>query len=77
LAARSPWVHAGIRPFDHLVPQAPASPGWRLVADGRRGVLNRYPLPADNPFVNQFFNLFFDALVKDDRFVCHAPMLAI
>jgi pimeloyl-ACP methyl ester carboxylesterase len=24
-------------------------------------VLSRYPLPADNPFVNQFFNLFFGA----------------
>jgi 3-oxoadipate enol-lactonase len=24
-------------------------------------VLNRYPLPADNPFVNQFFNLLFGA----------------
>jgi pimeloyl-ACP methyl ester carboxylesterase len=32
-------------------------------------VLNRYPLPADSPFVNQFFNLFFgSAQRKDDRF---------
>ena len=27
-------------------------------------VLSRYPLPADNPFVNQFFNLFFGAKQK-------------
>lgn len=32
-------------------------------------VLNRYPLPSDNPFVNQFFNLFFGGPQrKDDRF---------
>lgn len=32
-------------------------------------VLNRYPLPADSAFVNQFFNLFFGcAQTKDDRF---------
>jgi pimeloyl-ACP methyl ester carboxylesterase len=32
-------------------------------------VLNRYPLPADSPFVNQFFNLFFGcAQRKDNRF---------
>lgn len=32
-------------------------------------VLNRYPLPSDSPFVNQFFNLFFgSAQRKDDRF---------
>lgn len=32
-------------------------------------VLNRFPLPADNPFVNQFFNLFFGGPQrKDDRF---------
>jgi pimeloyl-ACP methyl ester carboxylesterase len=27
-------------------------------------VLSRYPLPADNPFVNQFFNLFFGSRQK-------------
>jgi pimeloyl-ACP methyl ester carboxylesterase len=27
-------------------------------------VLSRYPLPADNPFVNQFFNLFFGTKQK-------------
>ena len=27
-------------------------------------VLSRYPLPADNPFVNQFFNLFFGSKQK-------------
>src|SRR5437588_9316482 len=29
-------------------------------------VLNRYPLPADNPFVNQFFNLLFGARQDND-----------
>ena len=29
-------------------------------------VLNRFPLPADNPFVNQFFNLLFGAPQKQD-----------
>ena len=29
-------------------------------------VLNRYPLPSDNPFVNQFFNLLFGARQKRD-----------
>jgi len=29
-------------------------------------VLNRYPLPADNPFVNQFFNLLFGSRQKPD-----------
>jgi pimeloyl-ACP methyl ester carboxylesterase len=28
-------------------------------------VLNRFPLPADNPFVNQFFNLLFGGRTKD------------
>jgi pimeloyl-ACP methyl ester carboxylesterase len=29
-------------------------------------VLNRFPLPADNPFVNQFFNLLFGARQDDE-----------
>lgn len=29
-------------------------------------VLNRYPLPSDNPFVNQFFNLFFGGPQRQD-----------
>ena len=29
-------------------------------------VLNRYPLPSDNPFVNQFFNLLFGARQDND-----------
>ncbi len=37
-------------------------------------VLNRFPLPADNPFVNQFFNLLFGARQDNDAlfdFVTH------
>jgi pimeloyl-ACP methyl ester carboxylesterase len=29
-------------------------------------VLNRFPLPADNPFINQFFNLLFGGRTKKD-----------
>ena len=32
-----------------------------LIQQVARTVLNRFPLPADNPFVNQFFNLLFGA----------------
>jgi pimeloyl-ACP methyl ester carboxylesterase len=30
-------------------------------------ILSRYPLPADNPFVNQFFNLLFGSKQKQDQ----------
>jgi pimeloyl-ACP methyl ester carboxylesterase len=30
-------------------------------------VLSRYPLPADSPFVNQFFNLLFGGRPRDER----------
>jgi pimeloyl-ACP methyl ester carboxylesterase len=35
-----------------------------LLQEVARMVLTRYPLPADNPFVNQFFNLFFGSRQK-------------
>jgi pimeloyl-ACP methyl ester carboxylesterase len=32
-----------------------------------RAILSRYPLPADNPFINQFFNLLFGGRQKQGR----------
>lgn len=56
--------------LSHLVLQgtgARLEPG--LLPQVAGTVLKRYPLPADSPFVNQFFNLFFGcAQNKDDRF---------
>ncbi len=37
-----------------------------LIHQVAKTVLNRFPLPADNPFVNQFFNLLFGAPQKQD-----------
>ncbi|MFO0964665.1 MAG: alpha/beta hydrolase [Gemmataceae bacterium] len=56
--------------LSHLILQgtgARLEPGLLPMVAGN--VLSRYPLPADSPFVNQFFNLFFgSAQRKDGRF---------
>jgi len=63
-AARSPFR------LSHLVLQGAGARLERGLLPTVAGtVLNRYPLPSDSPFVNQFFNLFFgSAQRKDDRF---------
>jgi 3-oxoadipate enol-lactonase len=54
--------------LDRLIVQGTGSrfePG--LIHQVAGTVLNRFPLPADNPFVNQFFNLLFGGRPKDRR----------
>lgn len=53
--------------LDRLIVQGVGSrfePG--LIEQVASTVLNRFPLPADNPFVNQFFNLLFGARQDND-----------
>ena len=56
--------------LSHLILQGTAARLERgLLPMVAGNVLSRYPLPADSPFVNQFFNLFFgSAQRKDGRF---------
>lgn len=59
LAARQPWRLCSL-----IVQGAGARYERGLLQQVASMVLSRYPLPADNPFVNQFFNLLFGARQK-------------
>jgi pimeloyl-ACP methyl ester carboxylesterase len=51
--------------LDHLVIQGAGARFERNLLQAVAGtVLNRYPLPCDNPFINQFFNLLFGGRQK-------------
>lgn len=59
LAARQPWRLRSL-----IVQGAGARYERGLLQQVAGMVLSRYPLPADNPFVNQFFNLLFGTRQK-------------